>query len=67
MFTVIDAVVAPLLHVPPLLFPNKVTVLPVQIVVEPLAEITEAVGKGLTITAMVFEFTEPQLFEFVTK
>ena len=62
-----DVVVAPLLQVPPLIFPAKVTVEPVQIVVGPLAEITAAVGKGLTVTAIAFEFTEPQLFAFVTK
>ena len=59
--------VAPLLHVPPLLFPDKVTVDPVQIVVGPLAVTVAAVGKGFTVTAIVFEFTVPQLFEFVTK
>lgn len=67
MFTVIDAVVSPLLHVPPLLFPDKVTEFPLQIVVAPLAVIVDAVGNGLTVTAMLFEFTEPQLFEFVIK
>lgn len=67
VLTVIDAVVAPLFQVPPLLFPDKVTVEPVQIVVGPFEEITAVVGKGLTVTAIVFEFTEPQLFEFVTK
>ena len=62
-----DELVAPLLHVPPLLFPDKVTVVPVQMVVGPLAVIVAALGKGFTVTAIVFEFTEPQLLAFVTK
>ena len=56
-----------MLHIPPLLFPDKVTVEPVQIVVGPFAVIVAAVGKGLTVTAIVFELIVPQLFEFVTK
>ena len=64
---VIEFVVAPLLQVPPLLFPDKVTVEPVQIVVGPLAAIVAAVGKGFTVTAIVFELIVPQLFELVTK
>jgi hypothetical protein len=67
VLTVIEAVVAPLLHVPPLLFPDKVTVEPEHIVVAPLAEMTATVGNGLTVTAIEFELTVPQLFELVTK
>ena len=61
------AVVAPLLHVPPLLFPDKVTVLPAQKVVAPPAVIVDAVGAAFTMTLIVFEFILPQPLVFVTK
>ena len=60
-------VVAPLLHVPPLIFPDKVTVLPAQKVVAPPAVIVDAVGAAFTITLIVFELTLPQELELVTK
>ena len=49
MVTVMDAVVAPLLQVPPL-FPDNVTLPPVQNDVGPPAEIIDATGSGLTVT-----------------
>ena len=60
------AVVAPLLQVPPT-FPDKVTVLPAQKVVGPLALMLDAIGAALTITLIVFEFTLPQPLVLVTK
>jgi hypothetical protein len=59
------AVVAPVLHVPPE-FPLSVIELPLQIVVEPLAVITAAVGTPLTVIANVCDVLVPQEFEAVT-
>ena len=61
-----DDVAAELLQVP-LLFPESITLLPTQNVVVPLAEITDAVGSGLTVTKIWFEVTLPQPFVLVTK
>lgn len=48
-------VVAPLLHVPPLLFPLSTAKPPAQNVVGPPAVIVDAKGCGLTVIVILFE------------
>ena len=62
----IDGVIAPVLQVPPTL-PVSSTLPPVHNDVEPFAEMTEAVGSGLTVTMMWLEFTVPHAAVLVTK
>ena len=64
--TVMEALLCPLLQVPPV-FPERVTEPPWQKVVLPDAEITDAVGRGFTVIVIALEFTVPQLFVFVTE
>lgn len=61
------AVVAPLLHVPPPVLPDSVTVLPAQKVVAPPAVIVDATGAGFAVILIVLELTEPHELLLVTK
>ena len=61
----IDEVVAPVFHVPPIL-PDSITVPPAQNDVNPPAVIKDAVGSGVTITVLLQVLTHPPPFVTVT-
>ena len=67
LVTFIVGVVELLLHTPPLL-PLSITEPPAQNVVLPLADITLAVGRGLTVTLVTADVEEhPEIFVTVTE
>ena len=61
------AVVAPVLQVPPPVFPESVTLPPLQNETGPLAVITGVEGGWLNVTIITFEVALPQAFVFVTE
>ena len=65
--TVMVGVVAPVLHVPPPVLPESITLPPVQNVSGPFAVITGLTGDWLKDTTIIFEVILPQAFVFVTE
>jgi hypothetical protein len=62
-----DEEVEPLLQIPPLVFPERTTLCPVQKVVTPAAVMTEAFKGEFTVTMTWFEVILPQELVVVIK
>ena len=65
--TVMVGVVAPVLHFPPPVLPESITLPPAQNVSGPFAVITGLTGGWLNVTTILFEVTLPHAFVFVTE
>jgi hypothetical protein len=65
--TVMVGVVAPVLQVPPPVFPESITLPPLQNVRGPFAVITGLTGGWLNVTTIMFEVTLPHALVFVTE